>query len=228
MFQNSGVVARNFRSAEPGYNFVMLQTILAIVLLSAAVCYAQPRGYYTDTRLNHMRENIASHAWAAEERDRIIAAADKWLQYDTDRLRTLVTPPHVPRAVIAHDDFAPVAGDELFAKGRYSWIIDFDHPWQVKHPTTGEMYPSNDFAAYLASGMTDRSLLGEGASVDDGWGATVEGFDKPFWFVGVYAHWSVVRLLLPAIENTSKAYLITGDERYAHACALLLWQLAEY
>ena len=27
---------------------------------------------------------------------------------------------------------------------------------------------------------------GEGEYIDDGWGAEVEGFDKPFWFVGVY------------------------------------------
>jgi hypothetical protein len=212
------------------YNFAMNPSIALIVLLSAGACFAQtaPRGYYTDQRLAHMRDNLEAHDWAQQTRDNIIAAADKWLQYDADRLRSLVVPPYVPRAVTAHTTFAPVDGDKLFAKGRYSWIIDFDNPWKVKHPTTGAVYPDNDFAPFLASDMTDRSLLGEGEYVDDGWGAPVDGFDKPFWFVGVYAHWSVVRLLLPAIENLSKAYLITGDERYAHACALLLWQLAEY
>ncbi|MCK5806504.1 MAG: hypothetical protein KAI66_26980, partial [Lentisphaeria bacterium] len=188
---------------------------------------AVKRTYYTKAKRAALAQNLEKYDWARSERDKILAEADKWLNYDDARLRTLVTPPEVPRAVVAHLSGAPVKGEELNRKGHYSWIIDFDHPWKVKSPIDGALYPSNDFAAFLKSGCKDRSLL-TGPHADDGWGCQVDGFDKPFWFVGVYAHWSVRRLLLPAIENLSKAYLITGDPKYAHPCAVLLHQLAEY
>ena len=203
--------------------------LLAVVLLAMCVTAkaASERTYYGPGRMKALRENLEKHDWAKAERDKILAAADKWLKYDDARLRTLVTPPEVARAVVAHTAGAPENGDALNRKGRYSWIIDFESPWKVKSPIDGKVYPSNDFEAYMKSGYTDRSLL-TGPYADDGHGCKVEGFDKPFWFVGVYAHWSVTRLLLPAIENLSKAYLITDDPKYAHACAVLLYQLAEY
>ena len=171
--------------------------------------------------------NLARYAWAREQRDAIIGRADAWLRYDDTRLRTLVPPPEVPRAVVAHVKGAPVNGEALNRIGRYSWILSFEEPWKVTSPVDGRTYPSNDFGAFLVSGLKDRSLL-TGPLPDDGWGCHVEGEDKPFWFVGVYAHWSVRNLLLPALDDLSRAYVITADRRYAHACCVLLWQLAEY
>jgi len=171
--------------------------------------------------------NLSQYAWARKQRDEIICRAAAWLRYDDARLRSLVPPPEVPRAVVAHEKGAPVNGEALNRIGRYSWILSFDRPWKVTSPVDGRTYPSNDFQAFLDSGCKDRSLL-NGPYPDDGWGCYVEGEEKPFWFVGVYAHWSARNLLLPAIDDLSRAYLITADGRYAHACALLLWQLAEY
>jgi len=172
-------------------------------------------------------QNLTRFEWARKQRDEIIRRADAWLQYDDARLRTLVPPPEVPRAVVAHVKGAPINGEALNRVGRYSWVLSFDQPWTVTSPADGRTYPSNDFAAFLRSGLQDRSLL-TGPFPDDGWGCYVEGEDKPFWFVGVYAHWSVRELLLPAIDDLSRAYLIAADNQYAHACSLLLWQLAEY
>ena len=171
--------------------------------------------------------NLRQYGWARKQRDEIICRADGWLRYSDSRLRSLVPPPEVPRAVVAHDKGAPVNGEALNRIGRYSWILSFDQPWKVTSPVDGRTYPSNDFQAFLDSGLTNRSLL-TGPYPDDGWGCHVEGEARPFWFVGVYAHWSVRNLLLPAIDDLSKAYLVAADRRYAHACTLLLWQLAEY
>ncbi|MCP4639780.1 MAG: hypothetical protein GY851_05080 [bacterium] len=202
--------------------------VIGLILAGPFTVAAEPaRTYYDEGRLGAMRDNLERYEWAREEKAGILERADRWLGYDDQRLRTLVPPPGTPRAVVAHVAGAPVEGDALNRKGRYSWIVDFDLPWKVTSPIDGAVYPSNDYAGFLASGCADRTLL-TGPYADDGWGCMVEGYDKPFWFVGVYAHWSVVRLLLPAIEDLSKAYLITEEPRYAHACAVLLWQLAEY
>ncbi|MBU0606912.1 MAG: heparinase II/III-family protein, partial [Armatimonadetes bacterium] len=108
------------------------------------------------------------------------------------------------------------------------WKMDFDHPYKVICPVGGESYPSNDFYAYLKGGMKDKSLL-TGDYVDDGWGYKKNPDDKfAHWFVGYYAHWMARNYLHPALDNLSQAYLITGDAKYAHKCALLLWQLATY
>lgn len=171
--------------------------------------------------------NLERYSWAREQRDGILSRAKRWLRYDDSRLRTLVPPPEVPRAIVAHEKGAPVNGEALNRIGRYSWIVSFDRQWKVTSPVDGRVYPSSDFQAFLDSGLQDRSLL-TGPYPDDGWGCHVEGEEKPFWFVGVYAHWSVRNLLLPAIDDLSKAYLLALDPRCAHACALLLWQLAEY
>ena len=186
-----------------------------------------PRGWYDAAKLAAMRANVEQHEWARQEEARILKAADAWTRYDDATLRLLVTPPEVPRAIVAHLTGDPLHGEALHKLGRYSWIVSFEHPYKVKSPVDGALYPSNDFLAFMKSGYKDRSLL-TGPYADDGWGANVPGHDKPFWFVGVYAHWAAVRLLLPAVENLSKAYLLTDDPSYAHACGVLLWQLAEH
>lgn len=200
---------------------------MAILAATSVMAAAPERTYYTEARMKTLKRNLEDHAWARKERAKIIQRADKWLQYDDERLRTLVPPPEVPRAVVAHVSGAPVNGAALNKIGRYSWRISFDKPWKVTSPVDGKVYPSNDFAAFMKSGYKDRTLL-TGPYPDDGWGCKVKGFDKPFWFAGVYAHWCARNLLLPALDDLSRAHLITDDPRYAHACALLLWQLAEY
>ena len=203
--------------------------VIGLMLFAAIRCEAAApeRGYYTEVKMKTFVRNLERHDWARKERDRIIKRADKWLKYDDARLRTLVVRPEVPRSGITHDKDAPVNGEAHRKSGRYSWKISFDKPWKITSPVDGTVYPSNDFAAFIKSGYKDRSLL-TGPYPDDGWGCHVKGFDKPFWFVAFYAQWSVNRLLLPALDDLSRAYLITDDRRYAHAAALLLWQLAEY
>ncbi len=177
--------------------------------------------------MNALKRNLRKYDWARKQRDQIVRRADKWLKHDDERLRSLVIPPEIPRAIYAHEKGAPVNGEALNKIGLTSWKISFDRPWKVTNPADGKTYPSNDFEAFRESGCKDRSLL-TGPYPDDGWGCYVKGEDRPFWFVAFYAHWSVNRLLLPALDDLSRAYLITDDSHYAHACALLLWQLAEY
>ncbi len=127
---------------------------------------------------------------------------------------------------------APCTGTEIFQKGLYSWIIDFDRPFKVKCPIGGEEYPSNDFAAYLATGMKDRSRL-SGGYADDGWGWHKPGDETPanYWFVAYYAQWGMMNFLRRSLASRKPP---TGTENpaqarvYAHKCAVLLWQLAKH
>lgn len=191
------------------------------------------RNYYTDAKLEIARRNVEKYPWARQLRDEILARADKWAGYDDARLRTLVVPPQVPRGYDIHSFGCPVHGEKVYETGFYKWIIDFDRPYKIKCPVGCEEYPSNDFAAYLATAMQDRSLLA-GPYADDGWGWTRPGEEgKPkHWFVAYYAFWSAMNLLRPAIADLSQAALLADDpaaaRRYAHKCAVLLWQLAEY
>ncbi len=178
-----------------------------------------------------MRSNLERYDWARRQRDKIIAEADRWAAVDDAKLRTLVVPPQVPRCYDLHSFGCPLHGEKVYEKGFYEWGIDFAKPFKVKCPAGGEEYPSNDFAAFLASGMKDRTLL-TGDYADDGWGWNKPGDKANYWFVAYYAHWSMMNVLMPAIRSLGTAAVVCNDPAraapYAHKCALLLWQLAEY
>lgn len=189
------------------------------------------RNYYTDAKLSRIQANLATHGWARESRDQTLASAERWAGYEDGKLRTLVVPPEVPRAYQVHNFGCPVHGVEVHRDGLYKWIIDFDRPFKIKCPVGGEEYPSNDFAAFLDSGMKDKALL-TGPYADDGWGwhRPDDPDEANYWFVAYYAHWSMNRYLMEAIRALSLAALLAEDagqaRTYAHKCALLLWQLA--
>ncbi len=194
----------------------------------------EARAFYTDARLAVMRRNLERYAWARQMRDEILEKAERWAAYDDERLHTLVIPPEVPRGYDLHNFGCPIHGVKVNEKGFYQWGIDFDRPFKITCPAGGEEYPSNDFDAYLRSGMKDRSLL-TGPYADDGWGwhRPDEGPDMPnYWFVAYYAHWSMHRFLLVAIQSLGTACVLVEDparaERYAHKCGLLLWRLAKH
>ena len=203
---------------------------IAAVLLAAGAAQAKSgRTYYTEERLGWMRDNLANYEWAATERDKIIAVADRWVKYDNDRLKDLVPPLQVPRCGTVHNSGCPVHGEDILKhpRGKKSWKMSFDNMYKIQCPVGGEWYPSNDFWAYLQGGCKDKGLL-TGEYVDDGWGWQAHEGEKKYWFVGFFAGEMTRRWLLPAIRNMSQAYLLTGEQAYAHKAAVLLWQLARY
>ncbi|NUQ65304.1 MAG: hypothetical protein HUU20_22790, partial [Pirellulales bacterium] len=137
----------------------MLRSLMCLVAIPAVASDAFERQYYTPARLQTMRENIARHPWARDRRAAILADAQRWAKYDDAQLRLMVVPPQVPRCYDIHNLGCPVHGVKANEKGLYQWGIDLDRPYKIKCPAGGEEYPSNDFAAFLASGMKDRSLL---------------------------------------------------------------------
>lgn len=213
-------------------DLLLIALVLVMLVVVPTRARAADRRYYTEEKLAVARQNLDRFVWAKTQRDEILAKADRWAAYEDDRLAQLVIPPEVPRAYQIHNFECPVHGLAVQEHGLYSWGIDFDRPFKVTCPVGGEAYPSNDFQAYLDSGMKDRSLL-TGDHPDDGWGwhDPKDPENINYWFVAYYAHWSMMRWLMEAVENLGTAAMLAEPERarvYAHKCALLLWRISEH
>jgi len=172
------------------------------------------------------RENIARYATAKAIADTIIRRADAWLAWEDGDLRALAPTADVPRAFNVGTAGCPQCGQEIYAKGgTYPWIVDPRKPFQVECPVDGSTYPSNDFAAYYASGMNDTALLA-GDHPDDGWG-WVGPDGHRYWFVAYANHWTWHNHTIPAAHYLGQAYILTGDTDYARKAAVLLDRIAE-
>ena len=218
----------------------IIRTVLPLLCCQALpLAGKSARTYYTETRLAAMQANLKEHQWAKSARTTIITEADKWLKFTDDELRLMVPPANLPRAIYVHEAGCPKHGLAIRKFGTYPWKLSLDHPFKVQCPVGGEFYPDNDFSAYYRFGIVegrfqpdraDRSLL-KGNIVDDGWGWDRPDDDNPqkYWFVGYYTHWMLARkVVYGVLQYCSQAYLISGDERYAHKAAVVLWQLAQH
>jgi hypothetical protein len=184
------------------------------------------RALHTDEEIARARRRIAGDPAARDLLDSILITADEWVARDDDWLAGIITPASVPRAFNVHHEGCPAHGREIFKFGNYSYLFSLDRPFKIVCPVGGEEYPSNDFAAYLATGMTDCSLL-TGEYADDGWGWRRPGDEKKWWFVAYYNHWAWMSKIIPGILALSRAYLLTGRTEYAHKTALLLHRVAD-
>lgn len=184
------------------------------------------RMLWTDTEVALARENITKYAAAGAIARNTIERADVWMAWDDVALRGIVTTADVPRAFNDATEGCPQCGMKLYEKGgTYPWIVDPKIPFKVKCPVDGSIYPSNDFAAYYASGMTDRSLL-TGDYADDGRGWVSPSGEK-HWFVAYANHWTWMTYIIPAAQDLARAYLLTGDGAYGRKAAVLLDRIAE-
>ncbi len=206
--------------------------VLIVMLLAVA---AMPglakteRTLLTPDKVYNIRDNIAKYDWAKAIRDSAVASAKKYLEMPDEELARYVPDPRIPRSIYVHETGCPNCGLAMRKTGNYSWIISEDMPYKVKCPNCGKVYPDSDYQAFIDTDFKDRSVL-KGEIVDDGWGwvSPKHGEKHKYWFVGWYNHWMTQRRLHRAVTSLADAYLYTDDARYAHKCAVLLWQLARY
>ena len=211
-------------------NLTKSYLIIAVSLLICIPNIARSESnLYTQEMLQNMADNIAKYDWAQKIRDEAITNAARYLEIPDEEIAKWVPDPRIPRSAYVHETACPNCGLEARKFGNYPWIITEEEPYKLECPSCGKIYPSNDYQAFVDSGFQDRSLL-TGDHADDGWGwvSPEYGEEQKYWFVAWYNHWMVNRRLRPAIQHLRDAYLYTGDPRYAHKCAVLLWQLAEY
>lgn len=190
------------------------------------------RTLHTDAEIALARAQVKKFPAAAAVARDVLAVADYWVTWDDAALRDLVCTAEVPRAYECCPAGCPVHGKKIFeVGGTYPWIVDPHQPFKVKCPIGGETYPDSDYGPYYRSGFQDRSSL-KGKIADDGWGWVGPGGQR-YWFV---AHANAMALMqpgaagrpvIPAIQQLSRAYVLTGDARYAHKAAVLLHRIAE-
>jgi oligo-alginate lyase len=206
--------------------------LLLLALLLALATSAQAkrrRTLHTEAEMAQMRENAQKYDWAKAQVQSAVQAAEPWVKLSDQELWDLFPAGTVPRSVFLNrEQGCPIHGLKIFeGRGPYPWRWSPEKPYQVQCPIGGEWYPSNDFAAQLAA-SGDKGVKGQVDTHqkynDDGWGYVDEQGHR-YWFVAFYNQWywqtrrGVPRLL-------SRAYLLTGDARYAHKAAVALTRLA--
>ena len=202
--------------------------------------------FFTPEMLARARANIERDTWAAALYDRALQAAQPWLERSDDELWSLMFGHTLRRSwMVWSNGYCPACHHDV---PMYTWEIDaLRRPWKVRCPHCGELFPTNDFAAFHRSGLdaqgvfdpalADRTLLFNSGhpdpadplhhfGVDDG-NSYTEG-NKRWWFVAtylIYGQWK--QLVLGGIRNLSVAYALTQDARYAHKAGVLLDRVAD-
>ncbi len=207
--------------------FLLLLIPCGLILLSLGVPKAEAKNrtnLYTPEEIKAARDRRNKELWAKEQYDSIIKAANKFLSFTDDYLRSLIASSAVPRAFDIHFSQCPIHSEEIKKYGSYPWIIDLNVPWKVKCPVGGEYYPSNDFDPEnpgTPEDVTDEEYI------DTGWGWRKPGDPQKYWFVAYFNHWAIHGHIVPGAETLGKAYLLTGDKKYSHKAAVILDRLAE-
>ena len=183
----------------------------------------------TEAQISRARQRVRDDASARQLADAILRAAAPWLERSDQSLRDVMPEAHVPRALsVNYISGCPVHGSGPGGGGGYAqggWRYDpFVDRWHVTCAVGGETYPSNDFEAFYRSGMQDRGLL-TGPYADDGWGWQAPGSPHRHWFVG-YCCQSLWQIVLSGVGALSQAYVLSGDQAYAHKALVLLDRIA--
>lgn len=185
----------------------------------------QQRTLHRDEEVALARRRCEEDAGARAIRNSLASACRVWLEMSDEALRAYIPSADVPRAGNVCTQGCPVHGKQVYRGGCYPWRLKRDEPFKIFCPIGGEAYPSNDFWAYYRSGFKDRESL-KGQYVDDGWGWKGPS-GEIYWFVAYACHWHWHRYILSGALNLSRAYLLTGDARYAHKAAVMLDRIAE-
>ncbi len=215
-----------------------LYCALALLVPSAYAELLEPKVYttkyplkdkrmlITDDEIATMRSNVERFKTAKGIASKIISRADNWVAWDDADLRALVPTGDVTRAFNVGTAGCPQCGKKIYDEGgTYPWKLDPKKPFKVTCPVDGSTYPSNDYKAFYDSGFEDRSLL-TGDYADDGRGWVDENGER-YWFVAYANHWILRNHVIPAAHYLGRAYILTGDKKYAQKAAVLLDRFAE-
>ena len=102
---------------------------------------------------------------------------------------------------------------------------DRDLPFKLKCPVCERVFPENDFEGWNTEGLAGEPESGE-QIIDRGLG-WVGPDGRRYWFVPYYIFWQRwVKDIIGGMETLGRAYLLTGDARYGHACAVMMAKVA--
>ena len=206
----------------------------------------QHSAFYTKDLLAKIRSNVGKTAWATDLRNSILTNALPWMDLSDDELWDSMFGPRISRSwMVWSNGHCPACKKSV---EMYNWKMDaWKNPWKVRCPNCQELFPKNDFHAFYQSGLDEhgifdpklanRSLLFNAEhpgpedplhnfGVDDGEGY-VEGNNR--WrFIGAYLIFGQFhQRVLSGIDTMAAAYVLTGDQRYAHKVGVLLDRVAD-
>ena len=187
--------------------------------------------YFTPQRLDEARYNIEKYEWAKREWHKIThgmgfkyytgqpyGPADIYARMDDEFMWLLMPSTKIGRHVEAKYK-AQSPGHTVALRAKDPWcgftIDPIKHPYKIRCQVSGKLYPTND---YHLGDMTS------GAYPDDGQGCHQDG--TIYYFLREYAHLAYGSAVVPALNSLSRAWAITGDERYGRAGCILLARLA--
>ncbi|MCR4413371.1 MAG: hypothetical protein NUV77_13205, partial [Thermoguttaceae bacterium] len=178
-----------------------------------------PRRWPLGERLPELKKRQLV-ATGAEAKKPGAKARGGWLRYSDDDIWGMQPDSTIPRwhwTNIEHG--CPVHGKEIYRKeAYYPWIMDGDYPWRwkIRCPVGGEEYPSNDFA---------RGDMTSGPFADDGIGGACLHEGKKYGFIAELCQFYCRRMMSVA-PDCARAYVATGDRRYAHKALVAFCRLA--
>ncbi len=202
--------------------------------------------FYPPQLVANARANVARNSWAAERQRTLVAAAEPWLKMTDESLWDLIFGATIYRSwMVWSSGHCPACQEGV---PMYNWQVNFrKHAWKLHCPHCLQMFPTNDFQRFYRSGLdqhgvfdpqrADRSLLFNTAhpdpndplhyfGVDDGNGY-LEG-DQRWRFVGtylIYGQWK--QGIVAGVKHLAAAYVVTGEQAYAHKAAILLDRIAD-
>ncbi len=200
---------------------------LVMTMAIAASAEKTARTYYDADRMARMHALVETQEWAQAQVEAARAAAEWYLQFSDEELWEFVPPPEQMRAInvnIGHD--CPTCGEEITRKaGHYPWTMDRDRPFKLTCPVCEQTFPANDFEPWNTEGLEGEPATGD-TPTDYGLGWLGPDGHR-YWFVSYYIFWQRWnRDILGGMEKLGQAYLLTGDERYARACAIIMTKVA--
>ncbi len=206
--------------------------VCALLLVAAGAGWAKTaRSYYDAETMERVRAKVEAFDWAQAQVEAAADAARWHLQFSDEELWQFVPPPEQIRAInvhIGHD--CPICGDEITRRaGHYPWEMDRDRPFKLTCPVCGTTFPDNDFEPWNTEGLEgepERAQGPDGPVIDRGLG-WVGPDGLRYWFVPYYIFWQRwVKDIIGGMETLGQAYLLTGDPRYGHACAVMMARVA--
>ncbi|MBD3293488.1 MAG: hypothetical protein GF393_11230, partial [Armatimonadia bacterium] len=226
--------------------------VAALIALSATGLSAKTASHMVTAQMRaNAQANIERYEWAADERERVVRAAQPYIEMSEEELWRMLPSQYVPRNCGVHKTAGcPNCGDEILNVKepqmymRYAYDREA-HPWKLRCKNCDTLFPSNDFGAYYRSGLDDRGefqreLADESLLlnpdhpdpndpehkkwVDDGYGLESEGETLTIIAHYTYYLWREAR---QAAEDLARAWALTGDPIYAHKCAIMLDRFAD-
>lgn len=210
--------------------------------------------YGPETR-SIVQANIEKYEWARAKRDQAVADAAPWVSRSDEELWRAIPSPVIPRAIGVNQNLGcPGCGKAVYGDAGpnlYAFEATPGTPWKIRCPNCKELFPKNDFAKFLASGMSeedglfhyelaDRSLLFNGEHpdpgdpkhtwcVDDGrgWRDPTAGGNAIHLFVACHNYRGTWAGAMKGLRALAEAHALTGEAKYARKCLVMMDRLAD-